>query len=404
MRIALVHEWLVSMRGGEKVFLEICRLFPEAEVYALVHIPGNVDADIEAHRIHTSFLQKIPGSARHYPKLLPLFPTAIEAFDLTAYDLVISSSHCVAKGVITRPDAVHVSYIHSPMRYIWDLHFSYFPKGEGNVLKRALYRGIANYLRMWDVTSNNRVDAMIANSRFVARRIWKYYRRKSRVVHPPVEVDHFNISPQVENYYLAFSSLVSYKRLDLAIQAFNQLRLPLKIIGGGPERAALEKIAVPTIEFLEWLPDDEMRRTLARSRALIFPGVEDFGIIPVEANACGVPVIAFGAGGVLDTVIPLDERRRENRQPTGLFFTEQSVAAIIQAVERFEKQQACFQNRPAIRQAAFRFHPSVFRRKVTAYVAAAARRGGIDWQPEGKIANRELEENKFGSATAACLA
>jgi len=392
VRIALVHEWLVSMRGGEKVFLEICRLFPHAEVYTLVHIPGNVDPDIEAHRIHTSFLQKIPGSSKHYPKLLPLFPVAIEAFDLTPYDLVISSSHSVAKGVITRPDAVHVSYIHSPMRYIWDLHFSYFPKGEGNILKRALYRGVANYLRMWDVASNHRVDAMIANSQFVARRIWKYYRRKSKVAHPPVEVDHFSVSPQVDDYYLAFSSLVPYKRLDLAIQAFNQLRLSLKIIGSGPQRATLEKIAGPTIEFLEWLPDDEMRRTLARARALLFPGVEDFGIIPVEANACGVPVIAFGAGGVLDTVIPLDECRRENRQPTGLFFTEQSVAAIVQAVERFEKQQACFQNRPAIRQAAFRFHPAVFRRKVTTYVAAAARRRGIDLQQDVVVLDRKLEK------------
>lgn len=378
MRIALVHEWLVSMRGGEKVFLEICRLFPDADVFTLVHNPGQVDADIELHRIQTSFLQNIPGSAKHYPKFLPFFPTAIEAFDLTPYDLVISSSHCVAKGVITRPDAVHVSYIHSPMRYIWDLHFSYFPQHEGNVLKRALYRSVANYLRMWDVTSNNRVDAMMANSQFVAQRIWKYYRRKSKVVHPPVEVEQFSVATQVDDYYLAFSSLVPYKRLDLAIQAFNRLRLPLKIIGGGPERTALQKIAGPNIEFLEWLPDEAMRQTLARARALLFPGVEDFGIIPVEANACGVPVIAYGSGGVLDTVIPLDGSNRENRQPTGLFFTEQSVTAIIAAIERFEQQQDLFKNRQAIRQAAFRFHPSVFRRKMKMYVAAAARRRGLN--------------------------
>lgn len=403
MRIALVHEWLVSMRGGEKVFLEICRLFPDAEVFTLVHNPGQVDADIEAHRIHTSFLQNIPGSVKHYPKFLPLFPTAIETFDLTPYDLVISSSHCVAKGVITRPDAVHVAYIHSPMRYIWDLHFSYFPQHEGNVLKRALYRCIANYLRMWDVTSNNRVDAMIANSQFVARRIWKYYRRKSKVAHPPVEIEQFSLATQVDNYYLAFSSLVPYKRLDLAIQAFNRLGLPLKIIGGGPERTTLQKIAGPTIEFLDWLPDDEMRQTLARARALIFPGVEDFGIIPVEANACGVPVIAFGAGGVLDTVIPLDEGSRENRQPTGLFFTEQSVTAIIAAVERFEQQQTFFKNRQAIRQAAFRFHPSVFRRKVATYVAAAARRRGLDLSAAGWMENRELEKDKFANVAATCF-
>ena len=402
MRIALVHEWLVSMRGGEKVFLEICRLFPNADVFTLVHNPGHVEADIEAHRIYTSFLQKIPGSVKYYPKLLPLFPSAIEAFDLTPYDLVISSSHCVAKGVITRPDAVHVSYIHSPMRYIWDLHFSYFPQREGSVLKRALYRSVATYLRMWDVASNHRVDAMIANSQFVARRIWKYYRRKARIAHPPVEVEQFNISPQVEDYYLAFSSLVPYKRLDLAIEAFNRLRLPLKIIGGGPERAALEKKAGPTVEFLKWLPDEAMRQVLARARALVFPGVEDFGIIPVEANACGVPVIAFGAGGVLDTVIPLDEHSRE-QQPTGLFFAEQSVAAIIAAVERFEQQQIYFKNRQAIRQAAFRFQPSVFRRKVATYVTAAARRRGLDLSPLEWTENREFEKSKFENIATACV-
>lgn len=402
MRIALVHEWLVSMRGGEKVFLEICRLFPGADVFTLVHNPGHVAAEIEAHRIYTSFLQKIPGSVKHYPKLLPLFPTAIEAFDLTPYDLVVSSSHCVAKGVITRPDAVHVAYVHSPMRYIWDLHFSYFPQREGSVLKRALYRSVATYLRMWDVAANQRVDAMIANSQFVARRIWKYYRRKSRVAHPPVEVEQFSVSPQVDDYYLAFSSLVPYKRLDLAIEAFNRLRLPLKIIGGGPERAALEKKAGSTIEFLEWLPDAEMRRVLARARALIFPGVEDFGIIPVEANACGVPVIAFGAGGVLDTIIPLDERNREQRQPTGLFFAEQSAAAIIAAVERFEQQQNFFKNRQAIRHAAFRFQPAVFRRKVAMYVTAAARRHGLNVSPVEWTENRELEKNKFENLATAC--
>ncbi|MDZ7362307.1 MAG: glycosyltransferase [candidate division KSB1 bacterium] len=403
MKIALVHDWLVSMRGGEKVFLEICRLFPSAEIYTLVHRSGSVDADIEAHRLHTSFLQKIPGSARHYPKLLPFFPMAIEAFDLTPYDVVISSSHCVAKGVITRPETLHVSYLHSPMRYIWDLHFTYFPRGEGNFLKRALYRSVANYLRLWDVASTNRVDKMIANSHFVAQRIWKYYRRKASVVHPPVEVDKFSVASEVDGYYLAFSSLVPYKRLDLAIQAFNQLRLPLKIIGGGSERAALEKIAGTNIEFLDWLPDNEMRRVLAQARALVFPGVEDFGIIPVEANACGVPVIAFGAGGVLDTIIPLDERHQPNRQPTGLFFAEQSVGAIVHAVECFEAKQIFFQDRQAIRQTTFRFHPEVFRRKITTQITRAARRRGLVFHPEINAPVCELDETKFVREPAACL-
>jgi len=403
MKIALVHDWLVAMRGGEKVFLEICRLFPDADIYTLVHAPGKVEAEIESHRIYTSFVQKIPGGKKHYSKLLPLFPIAIEALDLTAYDVVISSSHCVAKGVITRPNALHVSYIHSPMRYIWDLHFSYFPKGEGNFVKRALYRSVANYLRIWDVASNHRVDKMIANSRFVAQRIRKYYRRKAKVIHPPVEVEGFSVAANVDNYYLAFSSLVPYKRLDLAIQAFNDLRLPLKIIGAGPERAALEKLAAANIEFLDWLPDDEMRRILARAKALVFPGLEDFGIIPVEANAGGVPVIALGAGGALDTIIPLEESSRSNRQPTGLFFAEQSIAAIMKAVERFEKYQTRFQNRQAIRESAFRFATPVFRKKFASYMLCATRQRGLDLQQKIVEPGRPQKKIELARASETCL-
>ena len=404
MKIALVHDWLVAMRGGEKVFLEICRLFPQADIFTLVHAPGKVDKEIEAHRIHPSFVQKIPGSTRHYPKLLPLLPTAIEMFDLAAYDVVISSSHCVAKGVITRPDALHVSYIHSPMRYIWDLHFNYFPQGQGNFLKRALYRGFANYLRIWDVSSSNRVDKMIANSNFVAQRIWKFYRRKAKVIHPPVEVEKFSVASQVDSYYLAFSSLVPYKRLDLAIQAFNELRLPLKVLGAGPEKAELAKAAAANIEFLDWLPDNEMRKILSRARALIFPGLEDFGIIPVEANACGVPVIALGAGGVLDTIVPFNEKQRSHDQPTGLFFAEQSVAAIIKAVERFEKNAKYFQDRQAIRETTFRFSNAAFRRQLVSYLLNVTRQRNMDLRPKISELYSERAEKKFTRATAGCPA
>ena len=395
MKIALVHDWLFSMRGAEKVFLELCRLFPTADVYTLLHRRGEVHPEIESHRIYPSFLQKAPGFVNHYPKFLPLFPLAIEAFDLTPYDLVISSSHCVAGGVITRPEALHISYVHSPMRYIWDMHFSYFPKSQGNVLQRILYRLGSNYLRMWDIAASRRPDKMIANSGFVAQRIRKYYRRRARVVHPPVEVEQFQIARKTENYYLAFSANVPYKRVDLVLEAFQKLRLPLKVMGQGTASSALQKRLGSHIEFLGWPADQEMRPILAQAKALVYPALDDFGIIPVEANASGVPVIAFGAGGVLDTIVPLDERRDKNATATGLFFAEQSVAAIIKAVERFEKYQACFQDRQAIRQMAFRFHPSVFRRKVMSCVVNAARQKGIDFGQKNVASNNEGQETEF---------
>lgn len=366
-KIALVHDWLTGMRGGEQVLLELCRLFPQADIYTLIYARGKIHPEIEKHRIYTSFLQRFPGIFKHYRKFLPLFPVAIENFDLGEYDLIISTSHCVAKGVITRPDALHVSYIHSPMRYIWDLHFTYFPKGRGNILAKIAYRFFSNYLRLWDVTSSNRVDYFIANSSFIARRIEKFYRRKAVVINPPVNVDSFTTSSEIDDYFVVFSSLVPYKKVDIAIEAFNELGWPLKIAGTGPELDNLKKLAGENIEFLGWQSDAEVARLLAKAKALIFPGLEDFGIIPVEANACGAPVIAFGKGGVLDSISPLDEETQEE-QPTGLFFSQQDVASLVTAVKRFAENEIFFHDRPAIRRHTFRFQNTLFRKRILEYI------------------------------------
>ncbi|KAA3658675.1 MAG: glycosyltransferase family 4 protein [Calditrichaeota bacterium] len=372
LKIAFVHDWLTGMRGGEQVLLEFCRLFPAADIYTLIHVPGKVHAEIEQHQIKTSFLQKIPGIRSHYRKFLPLFPTAIENFDLTEYDLVISTSHCVAKGVITRPDALHVSYIHSPMRYIWDLHFTYFPSGQGNILARAAYRFFANYLRMWDAASSNRVDFFIANSSFIAKRIRKFYHRESAIINPPVNVDHFATTEDISDYYVVFSSLVPYKRVDLAIDAFIELGLPLKVIGTGPEMPNLQKQATDNIEFLGWQSDAEVAHLLAHAKALVFPGLEDFGIIPVEANACGTPVIALGRGGVMDSILPLDVDN-QTEQPTGLFFMSQEVASLVKAVRDFEENEIFFHDRPAIRRHTFRFQNSLFQQRFLDFLLFASK-------------------------------
>ena len=377
MKIALVHDWLNGMRGGEKVLLEICRLFPQADIFTLSHIPGNMHPDIERHRIFSSVIDKFPGGRTYYRKFLPVMPILLENFDFTGYDLVISTSHCVAKGAIPRPDAVHISYIHSPMRYIWDLHFAYFPKHQGNVLARMTYRAVASYLRAWDVASSTRVDHFIANSTYVQKRINKYYRRQAEVIHPPVEVDQFRVSDAIDDYYVLFSSFVPYKRHDLAIEAFNRLGAKLKVIGSGPGKKKLQRLAHKNIEFLGWVDNDALKTILSRARALVFPALEDFGMIPVEANASGLPVIAFGAGGVLDSLVPLQPEHNGAVQPTGLFFHEQSVPAIVQAVQRFERHERHFQDRQAIRQATFRFQPSLFRKRFLEFVLNVTKQDDI---------------------------
>jgi glycosyltransferase involved in cell wall biosynthesis len=304
--VALVHDWLTGMRGGEKVLEEIAAVFPGAPIHTLFHFPGSVSRELEAHPIATSFLQRAPGVRRHYRRYLPFFPAAIEDFDLSARKLVVSSSHCVAKGAIPGPDAVHVCYCHSPMRYAWDQEHAYFPRRRGLV---ARLRGQAlSRLRTWDVASSARVDAFVANSSFVARRIERYYRRQATVIAPPVDVDFFTPAgdgdePPARDYCLTVAALAPYKRIETAIAACARLGLELRVVGDGPQRRALEeRTGGAAIRFMGRVDGDQLRRLYRGALALLQPGIEDFGIAPVEALACGTPVVAHGRGGVLDVV------------------------------------------------------------------------------------------------------
>jgi len=303
--VALVHDWLTGMRGGEKVIEALGSLFPEAPLFTLFHFPGSVSPAIESHPIHTSFLQQAPGIRRHYRSYLPLFPAAIEELDLSGFDVVVSSSHCVAKGAIAPPDAFHLCYCHTPMRYAWDQQHAYFPSRAG--LTGRLRSLALTALRAWDVSSAARVNLFVANSRFVARRIQTYYGRQAEVVHPPVDVEFFTPGPAHEEtrekgYCLMVSALAPYKRVEEAMAACEKLGLELRVVGEGPERRRLAAMAGPRVRFLGKV-DAERLRDLYRG-ALLFlqPGVEDFGIAAVEALACGTPVVAAARGGVLDVV------------------------------------------------------------------------------------------------------
>jgi glycosyltransferase involved in cell wall biosynthesis len=302
-RTALVHDWLTGMRGGEKVLEALADLLPEAPIYTLFHVAGSVSAKLEERSIRTSFLQKAPGLARHYRSYLPLFPVAIEELDLSGFDLVVSSSHCAAKGIIPPPDAFHLCYCHTPMRYAWDQEHAYFPKRTG-LASHA--RSLAlTALRAWDVASAARVHLFVANSRFVAGRIASYYDREAEVVPPPVDVGFFTPGaerPGGDDFALMVSALAPYKKVDLAIAACDRLGLPLAIVGDGPERARLESLAGPKTRFLGRVEGGELRDLYRRARLFLQPGIEDFGIASVEALACGTPVVAVGRGGILDIV------------------------------------------------------------------------------------------------------
>lgn len=362
---ALVHDWLTGMRGGEKVLEALCELFPEADLFTLVHNPGSVSPLIENRRIFTAFTNRLPFKAHRYRYYLPLFPTAIELFDFKGYDLILSTSHCAAKGVRTPPDALHISYLHTPMRYVWDMYEEYFGADKIGAVQRAIIPLFANYLRMWDVASANRVDHFIANSRHVANRIGKYYRREAAVIHPPVDIASLRFSEQPGEYYLIVSALAPYKRVDLAIEAFNRLGKPLRIIGSGPEERKLKKLAGKTVHFLDWQPAEKLAGHYAACRALIFPGEEDFGIVPVEAQACGKPVIAFAKGGALETVIGYDGSNEG--ACTGVFFREQGETALNEAVARFEslRWDAAF-----IRSHAQKFGKERFTREIKDFIEA----------------------------------
>jgi glycosyltransferase involved in cell wall biosynthesis len=329
-RIAFVHDWLTGMRGGEKVLEVFCELFPQADIYTLVHLPGNVSPIIESHRIVTSPLQALPGIKSYYRHLLPLMPWAMETFDFSKYDLIISTSHCVAKAAKPRVGARHVCYCHTPMRYIWDQYDSYFGPGRTNYVVRTLMRFIRPALQNWDVATVPRVHEFIANSRNVSERIQRIYKRNSVVIYPPVDVDFYSLDvgrKKSDEFYLIVSALAPYKNVNVAIEAFQLLGKRLVIIGEGQESDRLRHSASPQIEFLGWRSNEELRPYYQSAHALIFPGEEDFGIVPVEAMAAGCPVIALGKGGALETVID---------GKSGLFFKNATPDSLSEAVRRFE--------------------------------------------------------------------
>ena len=340
-RVAIVHDWLTGMRGGERCLEIFCELFPDAEIYTLLHVNGSVSSVIEKHPIRTSFIQGLPFSTIHYRYYLPVFPFAIESFNLKGYDLVISSSHCVAKGVRVPKGTCHLAYIYTPMRYIWDQYAAYFGKGQAGWLTRGAMGLMRHWLQRWDVNSSDRVHFFLAISQHVARRVETYYGKKATVVYPPVNWHSFQASDKDEGFYLMVTAFAPYKRVDLAIEAANQTGLRLKIIGSGQDEKRLKRLAHSNVEFLSWQSDHIVRDYYKRCRALIFPGEEDFGIVPLEAMACGKPVIAYGKGGVLETVVPLNGSATSSA-PTGVFFYEQTVDALIEAVRLFERSRDCF--------------------------------------------------------------
>jgi len=359
MKVAIIHDWLTGMRGGERCLEVLCEIFPGADLFTLLHIPGSVSPRIEKRRIRTSFIQHLPFSKRRYRTYLPLFPLAIEQFSLRGYDLILSCSHCVAKGVIPPPEALHISYVLTPMRYAWDMYGDYFG--------RSGCRGISffmHYLRMWDVTSSERVDHFLCISRHVQNRIKRFYRREAEVIHPPLDGERFRLPRERGDFFLMVSSFVPYKRIDLAVEAVNRLGHSLKIIGTGPEEKRIRQRAKPNIEFLGWLPDETVSTYYSKCRALIFPGEEDFGIVPLEAMASGRPVIAYGRGGAIETVIPYDQGKKENgRPPTGLFFYEQKADALVEAVEAFIRVENDFDPK-AIRKHSLQWDLHIFRERM----------------------------------------
>jgi glycosyltransferase involved in cell wall biosynthesis len=323
MRVAVIHDWLTGMRGGERVLEVLLELYPSATVHTLFHHRGSVSPQIESHPIVTSWLDRIPGIYRSYRSLLPLFPFAVESWDFSGFDLVISSSHAVAKGVLCGKTP-HICYCHTPMRYVWDAEQDY----DLSLVRKAGMAMVRSRLRRWDIESAARVDHFIANSKFVRDRIRKYYQRDADIVHPPIDTTFFKPSGRGrDDFYLAAGALVPYKRFDLAIKAFNKLGKHLVIAGAGPELNTLRDMASPNIEFRGWVTDDELRRLYQSARALVFPGREDFGMIPVEAQVCGCPVIAYHGGGSLETV---------QDGLSGIFFAEQNADHLICAIQKFE--------------------------------------------------------------------
>ncbi len=336
-RVAIVHDWLTGMRGGERCLEVFCRLFPDADLYTLLHVKGSVSPLIENRRIVTSFVQDLPAAASKYRSYLPLFPWAVSRWDFSGYDLVLSSSHCVAKGARSVKPSRHLCYCYTPVRYAWDLFDDYFGPGRAGLATRLAAGPMMAWLRRWDRAVSSRVDRFVAISNCVADRIRRHYGRESQVIYPPVDCTAFKVSLDPGGYDLVVSALVPYKRVDLAIAAANRLKRRLVVVGTGPDMTKLKALAGPgsLVEFAGWQSDAQLVGWYAGCRSFWFPGLEDFGITPLEAMASGKPVLAFAAGGALETVRGLDFP-----EPTGVFFREQSVESLVGAVETLERERS----------------------------------------------------------------
>lgn len=356
MRVALVHDYLNQMGGGEKVLLALHDLFPQAPVYTSIYEPARVDPRFRQLDIRTSFMQRLPFVKHHHQPFLPLYPFAFERMDLRAYDLVFSDSSAFAKGVVTRPDALHITYCHTPMRWAWNYE-EYVERERLGRLARTALPPFITWLRSWDYTTASRVDYFIANSPNVAARIAKYYRRECEIIPPPIEVDRYHLSAERDDAFVIVARLVPYKRLDLAVQACTRLGLPLHIIGDGRDEARLRRMAGKTVKFLGRLSHDQTAAHLARCRAFLFPGDEDFGMAPVEAQAAGRPVIAFRGGGALSSVL---------EGQTGIFFDQQTPESLAESLRTFDDTRFDPQ---VIRRHAERFDTTVFLRRISQFVS-----------------------------------
>jgi glycosyltransferase involved in cell wall biosynthesis len=368
MRIIVVHDWLVTVAGAEKVLGEILAVFPSADVFALVDfIPGPRRGFLLGRLVRTSLIQQFPWARTKYRYYLPLMPLAVEQMDVSGYDLVISSSHAVAKGVLTGPDQLHICYCHTPIRYAWDLQNQYLKvAGLERGIKSWLVRWWLHKIRLWDVRTSNGVDEFVANSNFIRRRIHKVYRREAQVIYPPVDVDRFALQETKEDFYLTASRMVPYKKMPMIVEAFS--RMPdrrLVVIGDGPDMAQCRALAGPNVQIMGYQSDEVLREYMQRAKAFVFAAEEDFGITPIEAQACGTPVIAFGKGGALETVRGLTASK-----PTGLFFDQQTPDSLIVAVAEFEKTGAALIKAQACLENALRFSSHRFRHEFSDFVNA----------------------------------
>lgn len=356
LKTAIVHDWLPVYAGAERVLEQMISVMPESEIYSLIDfLPDDQRAFLQGKSVNTSFIQNLPFARKKYRNYLPFVPFATEQFNLTSYDVVVSSSYVAAKGVLTTANQLHVSYVHSPVRYAWDLHFQYLKEGGLETgLKGLFAKIILHYMRLYDVSCANRVDAYIANSRTVARRIWKTYRRKAEVVYPPVDTDAFSLCEDKEDFYVTASRLVPYKKIDLVVEAFAEMPdRKLIVIGDGPDYDKIAAKATPNVEMLGYQSFEELKNYMRRAKAFVFAAEEDFGIVPVEAQACGTPVVAFGKGGATETVIPGE---------TGIFFFEQNAKSLREAVQTLENSYSQF-SPTRIRENALRFSVECFKEK-----------------------------------------